>query len=146
MARISLLSLPLALPPARHPRRWPDLGQRLLPWLLPLTLAALWWTASRQHWMSEQILPSPVLVGQSAVELGSGELWSHLWISLQRLLYGLLAGVGLGALLGASLGFSRRAERLGVPHLQRPGTNPTLAWIRCSWCFSALVNCSSWWC
>ncbi len=70
-----------------------------------------------------------MLVGQSAVELGSGELWSHLWISLQRLLYGLLAGVGLGALLGASLGFSRRAERLVFPTFSALAQIPTLAWI-----------------
>ncbi|KPA94369.1 hypothetical protein PF70_05651, partial [Pseudomonas asplenii] len=79
MARVSLLSLPLTLPPAGPHRRWPNLGRHLLPWLLPLALAALWWTASRQHWMSQQILPSPALVAQSALELGCGELWGHLW-------------------------------------------------------------------
>lgn len=129
MARVSLLSLPLTLPPDGNRKPWPNLGQRLLPWLLPLALAALWWTASRQHWMSEQVLPSPALVAQSALELGSGELWSHLWISLQRLLYGLLAGVGIGALFGASLGFSRRAERLVLPTFNALAQIPTLAWI-----------------
>ena len=82
MARISLLSLPLAAPPKGIAPRWPQLGQRLLPWLLPLTLFALWWLASRNHWMSEQILPTPALVWSSAVELAGGELWSHLAISL----------------------------------------------------------------
>ncbi|NWE73126.1 ABC transporter permease, partial [Pseudomonas gingeri] len=86
MARVSLLSLPLTLPPAGHRRSWPSLGPRALPWLLPLTLAALWWIASREGWMSEQILPPPSLVWQSALDLAGGELWSHLWISLQRLL------------------------------------------------------------
>jgi len=129
MARVSLLSLPLALPPSGQRRGWPSLSPRLLPWLLPLALAALWWVASRQHWMSEQILPPPSLVGQSAVELAGGELWGHLWISLQRLFRGLLAGVGIGALLGATLGFNRRAERWVFPTFSALAQIPTLAWI-----------------
>ena len=56
MARISLLSLPLAAPGNSAAPRWPRLSERLLPWLLPLGLFALWWLASRNHWMSEQIL------------------------------------------------------------------------------------------
>ncbi|KAB0564952.1 ABC transporter permease [Pseudomonas palleroniana] len=133
MARISLLSLPLAAPSTDAAkgaaRRWPNLGERLLPWLLPLTLFALWWLASRNHWMSEQILPPPALVWSSAVELAGGELWSHLAISLQRLFWGLLAGIGTGALLGALLGFSARAERLVFPTFSALSQVPTLAWI-----------------
>ena len=47
--------------------------QRLQAWYLPVLLAAVWWLASRNHWMSEQILPPPALVWDSAVELGRGE-------------------------------------------------------------------------
>ena len=129
MARISLLSLPLAAPSKGIAPRWAQLGQRLLPWLLPLTLFALWWLASRNHWMSEQILPTPALVWSSAVELAGGELWSHLAISLQRLFWGLLAGVSGGAILGAFLGFSARAERLVFPTFSALAQVPTLAWI-----------------
>ncbi len=129
MARISLLSLPLAATPKGEQTHWPNLSERLLPWLLPLTLVALWWLASRQHWMSEQILPAPALVWSSAVELAGGELWSHLAISLQRLFWGLLAGIGAGALLGALLGFSARAERLVFPTFSALSQVPTLAWI-----------------
>ena len=129
MARISLLSLPLAAPGNSAAPRWPRLSERLLPWLLPLGLFALWWLASRNHWMSEQILPPPSLVWSSAVELAGGELWSHLAISLQRLFWGLLAGVSAGALLGALLGFSARAERLIFPTFSALSQVPTLAWI-----------------
>lgn len=129
MARVSLLSLPLAAPPTSGPRHWPALNQRVLPWLLPLALFALWWLASRHHWMSEQILPPPSLVWSSAVELAGGELWSHLAISLQRLFWGLLAGISGGAVLGAILGFSRRAERLIFPTFSALSQVPTLAWI-----------------
>ena len=129
MARVSLLSLPLAAPPLNGRRLWPTLGQRLLPWLLPLGLFALWWLASRNQWMSEQILPPPSLVRNSALELSHGELWSHLWISLQRLFWGLLAGITAGALLGAALGLSRTLERLVFPTFAGLAQVPTLAWI-----------------
>ncbi len=84
-------------------RRWRPLrgpfaaqGRSYIPWAVPLVVAALWIIASREHWMSEQILPAPSLVWQSALEYGSGELWGHLWISLQRLAWGLLAGIASG--------------------------------------------------
>ncbi|MBA1202231.1 ABC transporter permease [Pseudomonas capeferrum] len=104
-------------------------GYQLLPWLLPLALATLWITASRLHWMSEQILPAPSLVWASALEFGSGELWSHLWISLQRLIGGLLAGIATGLLLGTWLGSSKRAEKLVFPTFVALAQIPTLAWI-----------------
>ncbi|MBP5074233.1 ABC transporter permease subunit [Pseudomonas chlororaphis] len=128
MARVSLLSLPLAAPSAK-PLSWPRVHRRLLPWLLPLGLFALWWLASRNVWMSEQILPAPALVWSSALELAGGELWSHLAISLQRLAWGLLAGIGTGAVLGAALGSSRRLERLVFPTFAALAQVPTLAWI-----------------
>ncbi|MGY2292753.1 ABC transporter permease [Pseudomonas sp. SDO528_S397] len=129
MARISLLSLPLAPPAQGLKPRWPNAGQRLVPWLLPLALFVVWWLASRNHWMSEQILPAPLLVWHSAVELAGGELWGHLAISLQRLGWGLLSGIGAGALLGALLGLSRRAERWVLPTFSALAQVPTLAWI-----------------
>jgi sulfonate transport system permease protein len=92
-------------------------------------IALLWGVASRQHWMSEQILPAPALVWQSALEFGSGELWGHLWISLQRLFWGLAAGIASGLLLGVWLGASRRAQTLVLPTFVALAQVPTLAWI-----------------
>ena len=129
MARESLLSLPLAAPPLNSGRTWPAVAHRVLPWILPLGLFALWWLAARNQWMSEQILPAPSLVWNSAIELSRGELWSHLWISLQRLFWGLLAGISAGAVLGAALGFSRRLERLILPTFAGLAQVPTLAWV-----------------
>ncbi|MGY3295998.1 sulfonate transport system permease protein [Pseudomonas sp. TE6288] len=104
-------------------------GRSYLPWIVPLAVAALWVVASREHWMSEQILPAPALVWQSALEFGSGELWGHLWISLQRLIWGLLAGVASGLLLGTWLGGSRRTQTLVLPTFVALAQIPTLAWI-----------------
>lgn len=100
-----------------------------LPWLVPLAIAVLWWTASHRHWMSAQILPTPELVLQAGRELLAGELWQQLGISLKRLLRGLLAGILSGLALGAWLGFSRRAERLVLPTFSALAQVPTLAWI-----------------
>ncbi|MGN8258937.1 ABC transporter permease [Pseudomonas sp. SMSB3] len=102
---------------------------RLLPWLLPGLIALLWVVASRQQWMSEQILPAPSLVWQSALEFGSGELWGHVWISLQRLVWGLLAGIASGLLLGTWLGTSRQAQTWVLPTFVALAQIPTLAWI-----------------
>jgi len=109
--------------------RWRIGAERLLPWLLPLALAALWVSASHLHWMSEQILPAPTLVWQSALDFGTGELWSHLWISVQRLAWGLLVGITGGLLLGTWLGASRRAQTLVLPTFVALAQIPTLAWI-----------------
>ncbi|WP_409567257.1 ABC transporter permease [Pseudomonas sp.] len=102
---------------------------QVLPWLLPLAIAALWQAASHGHWMSEQILPAPSLVWQSALEFGTGELWAHLWISVQRLFWGLAAGIAGGLLLGSWLGGSRRAQTLVLPTFIGLAQIPTLAWI-----------------
>jgi len=101
----------------------------LLPLLLPGLIALLWVVASRQQWMSEQILPAPSLVWQSALEFGSGELWGHVWISLQRLVWGLLAGIASGLLLGTWLGTSRQAQTWVLPTFVALAQIPTLAWI-----------------
>lgn len=107
-------------------RGWAD---KAIPWVIPVAVALLWWVASQRHWMSEQILPAPSLVWQTALEYGSGELWGHLWISLQRLLWGLLAGIASGLLLGTWLGSSRRAQTLVLPTFIALAQIPTLAWI-----------------
>lgn len=129
MPRAASLAVP-ATPGLRrlHPR-WCALARAAQGWLLPLAVLLLWSVASRQHWMSEQILPAPSLVWHSAGELAQDDLWSNLWISLQRLALGVLAGVLSGAVLGAWLGFSRLAERLVLPTFNALAQVPTLAWI-----------------
>jgi sulfonate transport system permease protein len=117
---------PWALLPDRSLGR---LGNAVVPWIVPLAIATLWVVASHEHWMSEQILPAPSQVWQSALEFGAGELWGHLWISLQRLLWGLLAGISSGLLLGTWLGASQRAQGLVLPTFVALAQIPTLAWI-----------------
>ena len=62
MTKASLLNSPMTAPPLGFKVWSPPFNQRVLPWIVPFSLLALWWLASRNQWMSEQILPPPSLV------------------------------------------------------------------------------------
>lgn len=119
------------------PLPWRQLGivlaavwQRLLPWLLPLVLIALWQLASSQGWLSTRILPAPLAVIQATWVLAeSGELWTHVKVSAGRALSGLAVGGGLGLLLGLLTGSSRIAETLLDSSIQMVRNIPALAMI-----------------
>ena len=52
--------------------------RRLLPWLLPLALLALWQVGAATGWIASRVLPAPLDVLRAAVALAaSGELWTH---------------------------------------------------------------------
>jgi sulfonate transport system permease protein len=107
--------------------RGSNLGERLLPWLPP-ALFALWWLASRNHWMSEQILPAPSLVWSSAVELAGWRAVESLGISLQRL-FGAAGRYRRRCRPRCPAGVQRAAERLVFPTFGALAQVPTLAWI-----------------
>ncbi|QOL15031.1 aliphatic sulfonate ABC transporter permease SsuC [Dickeya dianthicola] len=108
-------------------KRLTPLGERLMPWLLPLLLVAVWQLASSVGWLSSRILPSPQAVAVTFWRLTrSGELWQHLSISTWRALTGFAIGGALGLAIGFITGLSRTGERLldtsvqmlrNVPHL-----------------------------
>lgn len=103
------------------------IGNRLLPWALPVLLVALWQLASQAGWLSTRILPSPESVVVTFWKLSaSGELWQHLAISSWRAAIGFSIGGSIGLLLGLITGMSKLGERLldtsvqmlrNVPHL-----------------------------
>ena len=104
--------------------------QRLLPWLVPVILIALWQVASSQGWLSTRVLPAPLAVVQAAWVLAeSGELWTHVKVSAGRALSGLVVGGGLGLLLGLLTGSSRMAETLLDSTVQMVRNIPALAMI-----------------
>src|SRR3990167_4125514 len=84
-------------------------GQRLLPWLVPVGLIALWQAASRLGWLSSRVLPAPGDVGVAA--------WA------------LTASGGLGLLLGLLTGSVRLAETLLDTSIQMVRNIPALALI-----------------
>ncbi|MVT38866.1 aliphatic sulfonate ABC transporter permease SsuC [Acidovorax citrulli] len=121
---------PAAVLPAPM-RQWAAaVGQRLLPWLVPVALIAAWQVASAQGWLSSRVLPAPSDVLKAAWQLGeSGELWTHVKVSAGRALAGLAIGGGLGLLLGLLTGSLRWAETLLDSTVQMVRNIPALALI-----------------
>ena len=116
--------------PAAVRRLAAQAGQRLLPWLVPLLLVAVWQAASARGWLSTRVLPAPLDVLQAAWTLAeSGELWTHVKVSAARALSGLAIGGGLGLLLGLFTGSLRWAETLLDSTIQMVRNIPALALI-----------------
>jgi len=98
--------------------------------ILPLGLLAAWWIASDRGWLPEQILPSPVHVYSTIVEMiASGEILYHAGVSLQRVVIGFFFGAVAGLALGMGMGLSRRVDDYVRPLFLAFAQIPTLGWI-----------------
>ena len=107
-----------------------DVGQRLLPWVVPVGLIALWQIASSLGWLSTRVLPAPSEVLKAAWTLAvSGELWTHVKVSAGRALAGLAIGGGLGLVFGLLTGSVRFFETLLDSTIQMVRNIPALALI-----------------
>lgn len=107
-----------------------DLGQRLLPWVLPVGLVALWQIASSLGWLSTRVLPAPSEVIKATWTLSaSGELWTHVKVSAGRALAGLAVGGGLGLAVGLLTGSVKFFETLLDSTIQMVRNIPALALI-----------------
>lgn len=107
-----------------------DLGQRLLPWVVPVGLVALWQIASSLGWLSTRVLPAPSEVLKAAWTLSaSGELWTHVKVSAGRALAGLAIGGGLGLAFGLLTGSVKFFETLLDSTIQMVRNIPALALI-----------------
>ncbi|MGR4869800.1 aliphatic sulfonate ABC transporter permease SsuC [Variovorax sp. LARHSF232] len=105
-------------------------ARRLVPWLVPVGLVALWQIASSAGWLSTRVLPAPLDVLRAAWTLAlSGELWTHLKISAGRALLGLAIGGGAGLALGLLTGSVRFFETLLDSTVQMVRNVPALALI-----------------
>ncbi|WP_029523747.1 aliphatic sulfonate ABC transporter permease SsuC [Polaromonas glacialis] len=107
-----------------------DLGQRALPWLVPVGLIVFWQVAASLGWLSTRVLPAPAEVVKAAWALTlSGELWTHVKVSAGRALSGLAIGGGLGLALGLLTGSVKFFETLLDSTLQMVRNIPALALI-----------------
>ena len=107
-----------------------DVGQRVLPWVVPVGLIALWQVAASLGWLSTRVLPAPSDVVKAAWTLAeSGELWTHVKVSAWRALSGLAIGGGLGLALGLLTGSVKFFETLLDSTLQMVRNIPALALI-----------------
>ena len=92
------------------------LGDKALPWLLPLTLLGLWYVGVELGLLSEQVLPPPAYVYETLSDLfTSGDLWINATASLQRVVVGFALGAGVGVALGLAMGLSKTVEDYLLP-------------------------------
>ena len=98
--------------------------------LFPVAVLLLWSYAVRQEWLAEQILPHPLLVAQTTLDLiATGELQGELLVSLGRVLAGLILGSGLGLLSGIIFGLSRCVDIYVAPTFRAFCLVPSLGWL-----------------
>lgn len=101
-----------------------------LPWLLPLSILAIWQLSAQLGFLKSNVLPAPSAVFMAFWQLSlSGELWQHIQVSAARAAAGLAIGGGLGFVLGLINGTSRLASTLLDSSLQMIRNIPVLALI-----------------
>lgn len=78
---------------------------------IPLGIVVLLWEFTSGAVVSEEILPSPVAVGATLVDLlVTGEVLPHLFVSLYRVTVGLALSIAVGVLLGIGMARSDPVE------------------------------------
>jgi len=139
MSTLQSLSRSLPLEPvAPSLPRWPHLGlaglssrlKRLVIGLVfPLALLALWQTATSRVWLPPQLLPEPIFVWDSLVDMvRSGELKDHALVSISRVLWSMLIGGGIGLAIGFAMGLSRTAKAYLYPSFSLFSQFPVIGW------------------
>lgn len=107
--------------------KWID---RLIPWLVPVSLILIWQFLVQIGWLSTRVLPSPTSVVDAGVKLASsGELLRHVSVSAGRALAGFAIGGGIGFALGLLNGISSISEKLLDTSVQMLRNIPHLAMI-----------------
>ena len=103
---------------------------RLLPFLVPLGVLALWQIASQSGFVPKNVLPAPTAVFAAFLKLaGNGQLAEHLQVSVWRALSGFLIGGSIGFALGLANGLSRTSETVLDTSVQMIRNIPHLALI-----------------
>lgn len=103
---------------------------RLVPWVVPLLILALWQVSAQSGWLSSRILPAPWNVLKAFISLTvSGEIWRHIGTSSGRAFSGFAVGGGAALALGLLTGSFRTAEKLLDTTIQMIRNIPPLALI-----------------
>lgn len=127
---VSIGSASGKVPEVRSRRTFRRLRKTGMALIFPVGLLAAWWIASDRGWLPEQILPSPVYVYSTIVEMiVSGEILYHAGVSLQRVVIGFFFGAVAGLALGMGMGLSRRVDDYVRPLFLAFAQIPTLGWI-----------------
>jgi sulfonate transport system permease protein len=123
---LAIGSEPQRRPARLVPRRLPPAGILLG----PVTLVALWQTASSLGWLPPRILAAPSTAVLTALDmLKSGALAEHLLASAERAYSGLALGVVAGVIFALTAGLSATGEAVIDGLVQIKRAIPTLALI-----------------
>jgi sulfonate transport system permease protein len=102
--------------------------RRLVPWLMPALIVALWQVLSTYGYLPARRLPAPAAVITAGIRLAkSGELFEDIRVSTQRATLGFLIGGAIGLGLGVLSGVSSLAENLFDSSVQMVRNIPHLA-------------------
>ncbi len=122
-------SVQIRLPNQQQVRRLPRLTG-LYGLVVPTAMLLLWSLASRQGWLSEQVLPAPGQVWDTLrYSAESGDLGAAVAISLRRVLYGFALGASLGLGFGAAMGLSGTFREYLNPSFRAAIYLPLLGWL-----------------
>ena len=108
---------------------WLGLRGRLLPFILPVGLIALWQALTTHGAIAPQVLPAPIQVLHAALHLAHTELWADITVSAKRAFTGFAIGAGIGLAVGMINGLSKVGEELLDSAIHMARTIPHLALI-----------------
>jgi ABC-type nitrate/sulfonate/bicarbonate transport system permease component len=109
-------------------REWAAKGQRILRWVSPLVLFAVWELLARGGILDRRFFPPPSEIVESAIAMmGNGQLFGSTAGSLQRLVISYTIGSIAGVVVGLWLGLSSWSRALIEPWLLLTYPVPKLA-------------------
>jgi sulfonate transport system permease protein len=103
---------------------------RLLGWIIPVSVLLVWELLSRIGILAPNWLPAPSVVAKTIYQLAvSGDLLKHAGITIARVTVGFLLGASAGTILGGLTGYLSVARKLLDPSLQALRSVPSIAWV-----------------
>jgi sulfonate transport system permease protein len=103
---------------------------RLLGWIIPLSVVLVWELLARLGILPPNWLPAPTVVGKTIYQLAvAGDLLKHAGTTIARVAIGFLLGASAGTLFGAITGYLPVARKLLDPTLQALRSVPSIAWV-----------------
>jgi sulfonate transport system permease protein len=103
---------------------------RLLGWVIPLSVLLAWEILARLGTLPPNWLPAPTVVAQTIYQLAvTGDLLKHAGTTITRVAVGFLLGASAGTLVGGLTGYLPVARKLLDPSLQALRSVPSIAWV-----------------
>jgi sulfonate transport system permease protein len=103
---------------------------RLLGWIIPVSVLLVWELLARLGMLPPNWLPAPTIVAETICQLAvSGNLLKHAGMTIARVALGFLLGASAGTLFGGLTGYLPVARRLLDPSLQALRSVPSIAWV-----------------